>query len=65
MYRLLWSKQLAVGERGTTNSITYNRMDGKEVPPFALTYLRQMTGEIGYMRQEGYEFWHVFAQQAL
>jgi len=24
-----------------------------------------MTGEIGYTRQEGYEFWHVFAEQAL
>jgi len=27
--------------------------DGKEVAPFALTYRGQMTGEIGYMRQEG------------
>jgi len=24
-----------------------------------------MTGEIRYTRQEGYEFWHVFAEQAL
>ena len=24
-----------------------------------------MTGEIGYTRQGGYEFWHVFAEQAL
>jgi len=40
-------------------------MDGKEVAPFALTYRQQMTGEIGYTRQEGYEFWHVFAEQAL
>jgi len=40
-------------------------MDGKEVAPFALTYRRQMTGAIGYTRQEGYEFWHVFAEQAL
>jgi len=42
-----------------------SRMDGKEVAPFALTYRRQMTGEIGYTRQEGSEFWHVFAEQAL
>jgi len=42
-----------------------SRMDGKEVAPFVLTYRRQMTGEIGYTRQEGYEFWHVFAEQAL
>jgi len=40
-------------------------MDGKEVAPFALTYRRQMTGEIGYTRQESYKFWHVFAEQAL
>jgi len=41
-----------------------SRIDGKEVTPFALTYRLQMTGEIGYTRQEGYEFWQVFAEQA-
>jgi len=40
-------------------------MDGKEVAPFVLTYRRQMTGEIGYTRQEGYEFLHLCAEQAL
>jgi len=40
-------------------------MEGKEVAPFALNYRRQMSGEIGYTRQEGYEFWHVFAEQTL
>jgi len=40
-------------------------MDGKEDAPFALTHRPQKTGEIGYTRQEGYEFWHVFAEQAL
>ena len=29
------------------------RMEGKQVAPFALTYRRQMTGEIAYTRQEG------------
>jgi len=50
-----------------TQRIRYaiSRMDGKEVAPFALTYRRQMTGEMGYTRQEGYEFWHVFAEQVL
>jgi len=24
-----------------------------------------MTGELGYTRQEGYEFWQIFAEQAL
>ena len=42
-----------------------SRMDRKEVAPFALTYRRQMTREIGYTRQEGYEFWHIFAEQIL
>jgi len=42
-----------------------SRMDGKEVARFGLTCRRQMTGEIGYTRQERYEFWHVFAEQAL
>jgi len=40
-------------------------MEGKKVAPFALTYRRQMTGETGYKRQEGYEFWDVFAGKAL
>jgi len=40
-------------------------MDGKEAAPLALTYQRQMTGEIGYTTEEGYEFWQVFAEQAL
>jgi len=45
--------------QGISHAIS--RMDGKEVAAFALTYRRQMTGEIGYTRQKGYEFWHVFA----
>jgi len=40
-------------------------MDGKEVAPLALTYRRQMIGEIGYTREEGYDFWHLFGKQAL
>jgi len=42
-----------------------SRIGGQEVAQFALTYPRQMTGEIGYTEQEVYEFWHVFAEQAL
>jgi len=40
-------------------------MEEKEVVPFALTYWRQMTGELGYTRQAGYEHWHVFAEHAV
>jgi len=42
-----------------------SQMDGNEVARFALTYRPQMTQEIGNTRQEGYHFWHVFAEQAL
>ena len=42
-----------------------SRIDGKEIALVALTYPPQMTREIGYTRQEGDEFWHVFAEQAL
>jgi len=42
-----------------------SRRDGKEVAPLALTCRGQMTGSIGYPRQERYEFWHDFAEQAL
>jgi len=40
-----------------------SRMEGKQVAPFALTYHQQMTGELGFTRKAGYEFWHVFAEQ--
>jgi len=40
-------------------------MDTKDVALFVLTYRSQMTGEIGYTSQERYEFWYLFAAQAL
>jgi len=36
------------------------KMEGKEVAPFALAYRKQMTGELGLQKQEGYEYWHIF-----
>jgi len=54
-----------MGKRGTTNPSAISRMDGKEVAPFALTYQRQMAGEIGYTSQERDVFSHVFAEQPL
>jgi len=42
-----------------------SRMEGKEVMPFALTESRQMTGDLDYTKQAGYEFWQVFTEQAL
>jgi len=34
-------------------------MHGKGVAPFGLTYQQQMTGELGYTKQQGYKmrFW--------
>jgi len=40
-------------------------MESKEVAPFALTYRRPLTGELGFASQAGYEFWHLFAEQAV
>jgi len=42
-----------------------SRMEGNEVVPFALTESRQMTGDLDYTKQAGYEFWQVFTEQAL
>jgi len=52
-------------DEGQRIRYTISRMDGTGVAPFALTYRRQMTGETGYTRQEGYQFWHIFAEQVL
>jgi len=42
-----------------------SRMEGMELSQFALTYRRQMTGELGYTRQAACKQWHVFAEQAV
>jgi len=41
------------------------RIQGKEVALFAQTYRQQFTGDLGYTKQAGYEFWHIFAEQVL
>jgi len=41
------------------------RMEGKEVAPFALAYRKQMTGELGFQKQEGYEYWHIFKAKVI
>jgi len=40
-------------------------MEGKEVAQFALTHGWQMNRHLGYTKPAGYEFWHVFAEQAV
>ena len=39
------------------------KMKGPQVSAFAMTYRNQITGELGYTRQEGYEWWAIFAEQ--
>ena len=41
------------------------RIEGKEVAPFALAYRKQMTGELGFQKQEGYEYWHIVKTQVI
>jgi hypothetical protein len=40
-------------------------MKGPDVAPFAISYPKQMTGELGYTRQEGYELWDIFTEKVL
>jgi len=40
-------------------------MEGKEDALYALTYRRQMTGDLGYPKHVGYDLWHIYAEQAL
>ena len=40
-------------------------MDGLEVALFALTYRQKMVGELGFVKEESYRFWHTFAEQAI
>jgi len=41
------------------------RMEGKEVAPFALAYRKQITGKLGFQKQEGYEYWHILKAQVI
>jgi len=41
------------------------RIEGKEVAPFPLAYRKQMTGELGFQKQEGYEYWHILKAQVI
>ena len=39
------------------------RMEGEDVLAFALTYRKKMTGEVGHLKIEGYEYWAIFQMQ--
>ena len=42
-----------------------SKLKGPQVSAFAMTYRNQMTGELGYTRQEGYELWDIFTKQMI
>ena len=42
-----------------------SKLKGSQVASFGMTYRNQMTGELGHTRQEGYELWDLFAEQAI
>ena len=43
----------------------WSKMKGLQVSSLARTYRNQMTGELGFTRQEGYELWEIFAEQVV
>ena len=47
------------------NRHALSKLKGSHVASFAMTYWNQKTGESGHVRQEGYEFCDVFAEQAI
>ena len=38
-------------------------MEGDNVSAFALTYRKKMTGELGHLKVEGYEYWETFRNE--
>ena len=40
-------------------------MQGATVTPFAMAYRNQMTGELGYTKQDGYNQWEIFKEQVI
>ena len=40
-------------------------MQGATVTPFAMAYRNQMTGELGYTKQDGYDRWEIFKEQVI
>ena len=42
-----------------------SRMEGDDVSAFALTYRKKMTGELGHLKVEGYEYWETFRNECL
>jgi len=41
------------------------RIEVEDVSAFAFTYRNKMTGELGHLKIEGYEFWEAFRGQCI
>lgn len=53
------------GNNGKRVCYALSKMDGPAVAPFTLTYRKKMTSTLGFVKEEGYKFWHTFADQAI
>jgi len=40
-------------------------MEGEDVSALIFTYRNKMTGELGHVKMEGYEFWEAFRGQGI
>src|SRR6201996_8470970 len=52
-------------EEGNRIKYGLGKMQGATVTPFAMAYRNQMTGELGYTKQEGYDQWKIFKEQVI
>ena len=39
--------------------------EGATVTPFAIVYRNQMTGELGYTKQDGYDRWEILKDKVI
>ena len=52
-------------EEGDGIKYALGKMQGATFTPFAMAYLNQMTGELGYTKQEGYDQWKIFKDKVI
>ena len=52
-------------EEGDRIKYALGKMQGPTVTPFAMAYRNQMTGELGYTKQEVYDQWEIFKEQVI
>ena len=52
-------------EEGDRIKYALGKMQGMTVTPLAMAYRNQMTGELGYTKQDGYDRWEIFKEQVI